>query len=194
MPRVDIKLTMRAIFYLVLLALLIYTATGVEANTVPEPEEYRLEDYDAPVPEGLKGAITVDAIEVKDLVDNQDALVIDVIPEHRKPDFLPENQLWIPPAHLGIPGAVWLPDIGYGALSETTISYFKKSLEKHTKDKAERPIVFYCRIDCWMSWNAAKRALTFGYKQIYWFADGINGWDFEDYELQPLQVEPGVRQ
>jgi len=166
----------------------------VEADTIPEPDDYRLEDYDAPVPEGLKGATTVDAIEVKDLIDEQDALVIDVIPEHRKPDFLPENQLWIPPAHLGIPGAVWLPDVGYGALSDTTIDYFKNSLAKHTKNQSERPIVFYCRIDCWMSWNAAKRALTFGYEQVYWFADGINGWDFEDFDLQPLLVEPGVRQ
>jgi len=164
------------------------------ASDVPEPEGYRLENYDAPVPEGLKGATTVDAIEVKQLMEEQDALVIDVIPAHRKPEFLPENQIWIPPSHEGIPGALWLPDIGYGALSDTTLKYFTDNLKKHIGSKTDTPIVFYCRLDCWMSWNAAKRALTMGYKNVYWFSYGIDGWTFEDFPLQSLTAAPGKRQ
>ena len=166
----------------------------VIASDVPEPDGYRLEEYDAPVPVSLKGATTVDAVAVKQLLDEQNALLIDVIPAHRKPDFLPENQIWIPPSHMGIEGAVWLPDIGYGVLSDTTLKYFTDNLEKHTGSNTDIPVIFYCWLDCWMSWNAARRALTMGYKNVYWFADGIEGWTFEDYSLVPLQAEPGKRQ
>lgn len=161
---------------------------------VPEPDGYRVEEYDAPVPAGLTGAIRVDAVDVKQLQTEENALVIDVIPAHRKPEFLPENQIWIPPVHQGIPGSVWLPDVGYGVLSDTTVNYLTSNLEKHTNSNLEHPIIFYCRLDCWMSWNAAKRALGFGYTNVYWFADGIDGWTFEDFALQTLSEEPGIRQ
>lgn len=169
-------------------------AIASAGDTVEEPQDYRIDDYDAPVPAQVTGATTVDAIAVKRLLEEQNALVVDVIPEHRKPDFLPENQIWIPPSHKGIAGSIWLPDIGYGVLSETTEKYFKENLEKYTDAKKDHPVVFYCRMDCWMSWNAAKRALTYGYSDIYWFADGIDGWNFEDFELQSLTAEPGERQ
>lgn len=163
-------------------------------TSIPEPDGYRLEEYDAPVPDGLTGAIRVDAIDVRQLQAEKNALVIDVIPAHRKPEFLPDNQIWIPPVHKGIPGSVWLPDVGYGVLSDTTVNYLTSNLEKHTNSNLQHPIIFYCRLDCWMSWNAAKRALDFGYTNVYWFADGIDGWTFEDFELQILSEEPGVRQ
>ena len=27
-----------------------------------------------------------------------------------------------------------------------------------------------------MTWNAGKRALALGYRQVLWFADGTDGW------------------
>jgi len=182
-------------YFLFLISLLFMSMHTVTfGSDVPEPEGYRLEEYDAPVPLTLTGATTVDAIAVKKLRDEQNALIVDVIPAHRKPDFIPENQIWIPPDHAGIPGAVWLPDTGYGVLSEATIAYLTENLKKHTSGNLEVPIVFYCRLDCWMSWNAAKRALSYGYENVYWFADGIDGWTFEDFEVESLQVAPGQRQ
>ncbi len=172
---------------------LAYTSL-VSAGDVEEPTDYRMEDYDAPVPLVLTGATVVDAFDVKRLLEEENALVIDVIPEHRKPDFLPENQIWIPPAHKGVAGSIWLPDIGYGVLSEATEKYFTDNLEKYTDSNKNHPVVFYCRMDCWMSWNAGKRALGYGYTNIYWFSYGIDGWIFEDFELQALTAEPGVRQ
>jgi len=74
-----------------------------------------MEDYDAPVPDGLDGATRVTALDVKKLQTEKNALIVDVIPEHRKPDFLPENQIWIPVPHKGLVGALWLPDVGFGA-------------------------------------------------------------------------------
>lgn len=170
-------------------------SVAVAANAViEEPQGYRMEDYDAPVPAQLTGATTVDAFDVKRLIQEQNAVVIDVIPAHRKPDFLPANQTWIPPEHMGVAGSIWLPDIGYGVLSNTATRYFKDNLEKFTHSNKDHPVIFYCRLDCWMSWNAAKRALSFGYTNVHWFSYGIDGWNFEDFEVQPLTAEPGKRQ
>lgn len=161
---------------------------------VEEPEGYRLNLYDDSVPDTLTGATRVNALQVKQLQSNESALVIDVIPEHRKPDDIPQGQVWFPVPHKGIPGALWLPDVGFGVLSETTESYFANNLRLATDGNLDRAIVFYCRIDCWMSWNAAKRALSYGYSQVYWFADGIEDWQFEGYDIEHLTPAPGLRQ
>ena len=36
--------------------------------------------------------------------------------------------------------------------------------------------MIYCHEKCWLSWNAAKRAVAYGYRRVYWFPDGIEGW------------------
>ncbi len=161
---------------------------------VPEPEGYKLEDYDSEVPSGLAGAKRVTAVEVLALSRLEDSVIIDVIPEHRRPDWLPENQLWFPVDHKGIPGALWLPDTGFGALSPVTEKYFTDHLTAATGGNLDAHLTFYCRIDCWMSWNAAKRALSYGYNNVYWFADGVDDWFFEGFEFAILKPAPGERQ
>ncbi len=163
-------------------------------SAVAEPSEYRMDDYDAPVPDALTGAGWVGAVEVQRLMVEENAVVVDVIPEHRKPEALPENQIWIPVPHEGVPGALWLPDTGFGPLSETTERYFRMHLEEATEGDLDRPVAFYCRADCWMSWNAAKRALSYGYKNVYWFAEGVDDWFFEGFDFAHLTPAMGQRQ
>ena len=55
-------------------------------------------------------------------------------------------------------------------------SYFRRGLEAATKGDLSKPIVLFCQRECWMSWNAAKRALAFGYRRVFWFPDGSDGW------------------
>ena len=43
-------------------------------------------------------------------------------------------------------------------------------------DDRAAPLVIFCRSDCWMSWNAARRAVALGYSGIQWFPGGIEGW------------------
>ena len=160
---------------------------------VEQPEGYRMEYYDSEVPAGLDGAGTVTAAEVTRLQDTAGAVVIDVIPEQRRPRSLPQGQIWLPPGHEGIPGAIWLPDTGYGALSEVTESYFKHHLRAATGADKHRPLIIYCRASCWMSWNAAKRALGYGYTNVYWFSDGTDGWLLENYEFEVLAPAAGQR-
>jgi len=175
-------------------ALAVFLLVDSAYARVEQPDGYRLDAYESEVPAALDGARTVDAVEVRHLQETADAVVIDVIPEQRRPRSLPENQHWLPVAHEGIPGAIWLPDTGYGVLSEVTENYFRHHLSLATGSNKNRPLVFYCRADCWMSWNAAKRALGYGYTNVYWFSDGMDGWLLENYEFEVLQPAPGRRQ
>ncbi len=161
---------------------------------VSQPDGYRMEFYDAEVPAALDGAGTITAVELKQLQDSAGAVVVDVIPEHRRPGVLPENQIWFPVDHKGVPGAIWLPDTGYGVLSDITEKYFKHHLSAATGGDKDRHVVFYCRTDCWMSWNAAKRALGYGYSNVHWFRNGIDDWFFEGYEFEVLTPAEGQRQ
>ena len=159
---------------------------------VPEPAGYRTERYDAPVPEGLAGATTVAGPEVRALLEGG-AVVVDVLPELRAPAALPEGQAWLAPAHLGIDGALWLPDVGYGALAPVTERYLLDHLEDATGGDRSHPVVFYCRIDCWMSWNAARRALGAGYTNVHWYRDGLDDWALEGLPTVALEPAPGPR-
>lgn len=160
---------------------------------VEEPADYRMDNYDDTVPETLAGATRVSASEVLELQQNEGAVVVDVIPEHRRPEDLPAGHLWLPVPHRGIAGAIWLPDVGYGALSDVTESYFRDNLKQASRGDLNRPLIFYCRTDCWLSWNAARRAVSYGYTSVYWFAGGIEDWLFEDFGLEVLKPVEGVR-
>lgn len=174
------------------LALPGFAGDALADHGVPEPDAYRADDYDAPVPHTLAGAETVTALDVAKLVE-RGAIVVDVVPAHRAPSALPEGQLWLPPPHEGIPGALWLPDTGFGTLDPLTERYFLEHLERASGGHRDRPLVFYCRIDCWMSWNAARRALEAGYTNVHWFRDGIDDWRFEGFETEALAPAPGER-
>ena len=176
-----------------LLALACVAWSQLAGAEIEQPAGYRMERYDAEVPAALDGATTVDAIAVKSLLENDGAVVVDVIPEQRRPAALPPGQIWNPVEHRGIAGAIWLPDVGYGALSEATEAYFERHLRAATGGDPGHPVIFYCRADCWMSWNAAKRALSYGYRNVYWFADGLDGWLWEAFDTRVLVPQPGPR-
>jgi PQQ-dependent catabolism-associated CXXCW motif protein len=50
--------------------------------------------------------------------------------------------------------------------------------------------VFFCLKDCWMSWNAAKRALEYGYANVMWFREGTDGWQELGYPLVEVKKLP----
>jgi len=56
-------------------------------------------------------------------------------------------------------------------------------------DKAKQ-LVIYCQADCWMSWNAAKRALSLGYSNVAWYRDGTDGWSAAGLPMQNATPEP----
>lgn len=166
---------------LLLLALTCAHASLAVADTAElfSADGYRIAEFRAPVPESVPGGITVTTQQVQSLLEaSQEVILLDVLPAPVKPKDRPDNLLWLPPARYNIPGSHWLPNVGYGALSLALDSYFKENLERLSAGDKSRKIVIYCLADCWMSWNAAKRAATeYGYTGIYWYPDGTTGWE-----------------
>lgn len=146
------------------------------AQPVPEPEGYRDAPYRAPVPSGLSGATTVGTEEARRLWEEGAAVFVDVLPRDERPPDLPEGTIWRDRPHDTIPGAAWLPNVGYAALPPGDAAYFEDGLATLTGGDHSRAVLFFCLADCWMSWNAAKRALSLGYSDVYWFPDGSDGW------------------
>ncbi len=145
-------------------------------HAVAEPDGYRDDDYRKPVPTTLKGATVLSSAAAMKLWSEKAAVFIDVYPHAPKPANLPAGTLWRETTHQSIEDAVWLPNVGYGVLSAAHDDYFRRNLTALTKGDTAKPLVFFCLRNCWMSWNAAKRALAYGYTHVNWYPDGSDGW------------------
>ncbi len=141
-----------------------------------EPDDYRMNKYRELVPTTLKDATVVSSEQAKDLYEKKKTLFIDVMPYIPKPPNLPKTMIWREKVRKNIEGSHWLANVGYGALPPEMATYFKSNLKKLTSGNLSRPLLFYCQKQCWMSWNAAKRALEYGYRSVYWFPLGTDGW------------------
>jgi PQQ-dependent catabolism-associated CXXCW motif protein len=157
---------------------------------VAEPQGYRMDDFRSPVPATLRGAKVLTPDEAADLWNKNAAIFIDVYPQAPKPANLPAGTFWRDPVHRSIEGAHWLPNVGYGALSPAMQDYFVTRLERLTDGKRDAPVVFFCLKDCWMSWNAAKRAMELGYTNVMWFNEGTDGWQELGYPLIDVKKAP----
>jgi len=166
------------------------TLTAAIAGDVPEPEGYRLENYRAPVPATLKGARVISTEEARDLWTAGRAAFIDVLPHLPKPRNLPAGTVWRDARRDDIPGSLWLPDTGYGELAAITEDYLRQGLSRATGRDTGKLVVFYCQEGCWMSWNAAKRALTYGYTNVAWYPDGTDGWHRANLPMVEAHPEP----
>jgi PQQ-dependent catabolism-associated CXXCW motif protein len=150
-----------------------------------------MDDYRAPTPQTVVGAIVLDTEGAHRLWASGEAVWIDVLPAPRRPAALPASALWMPLPHRHIPGSLWLPDIGRGALNPSLEAYFRDHLSAATAARHDRPVVLYCLADCWMSWNAAKRAASWGYTRVYWYRDGTDGWEAAKLPLADAEPVPG---
>jgi PQQ-dependent catabolism-associated CXXCW motif protein len=157
---------------------------------VPEPGGYRTEDYRAPVPDTLAGARVLSTKDAESIWRDKSGVFIDVLPRPPKPPNLPRGTVWRDKPRFNIPGSVWLPDTGYGALAAATEDYLRQGLARATGGNRASLIVVYCQADCWMSWNAARRALSFGYSNVAWYPDGTDGWQQANLPTSEAQPEP----
>ena len=158
------------------------------APAVPEPEGYRTERYRAPTPATLAGATVADTAALQRLIAREHPILIDVMSKQLED---PDQQAWQPPPREHVAGSVWLPNVGLGAPSPEFIKYFEDSLADLTKGDPSRPLVFYCDVNCWMGYNAAKRAVReLGYHNVYWYPEGVQGWQSAGLELAEAEPVP----
>ncbi len=165
------------------LCLTIDGGRAADEADVPEPPGYRMDGYRMPVPKTLTGARVIGADQAEALLKDGNTIFIDVFPRAPKPPNLPAGTVWRDPTHMTIDGAQWLPNVGYGVLSADFEVYFKSRLATLTGGDPAKPVVFFCLKNCWMSWNAAKRALSWGYTNVIWFSEGTDAWQEAGFDL-----------
>ena len=157
----------------------------------PEPSGYWTGPINSPVPVTLSGGVVIsDVHRLQALQKDKNAVVVDVSDAPRRPDNMAPGAPWLPLPHQAIPGSLWIPDVGAGEVSPALGDFFRAQLAAVTDNDPARPIVIYCHRACWLSWNAAKRAISYGYLHVYWYRDGIEGW--KAAHLPTTVVEPRV--
>ncbi|MBK1842524.1 PQQ-dependent catabolism-associated CXXCW motif protein [Azospirillum sp. YIM B02556] len=141
---------------------------------MPQPEGYRLSDYRSPTPDGVAGAETVDTPAVQSLLSQ--GRLVPIFVQRLERSTLPGGPWLQSKPYRQIPGGVWLPNVGVGAPDPATLGWFESQLDRLTGGDRSRDLLFYCLSDCWLSWNAAKRAVLLGYARVHWYPTGIDGW------------------
>jgi PQQ-dependent catabolism-associated CXXCW motif protein len=179
----------RAVAGLLFAAFAWSAAVNAEEN-VAEPDGYRTENYRAPVPATLAGGRVLSTEEAEAIWRAKTAVFIDVLPRPPRPPNLPAGTVWRDKPRHNIPGSVWLPDTGYGRLAEATEEYLRRGLVQATGGNKATLLVVYCQADCWMSWNAARRILSYGYPNVAWYPEGTDGWEQADLPLADSQPVP----
>ncbi len=161
-----------------LLCCLMAVDAGLAADAGPaaEPSGYWMGGVDTPVPSTIQGGRVIHARELGALLRRGGIVVVDVSDAPRRPDGLAPGAPWMPLPHRALPDALWIPGVGAGAVAPDLDAFYRGRLDKATAGKLDAAVVIYCHDKCWLSWNAAKRAIAYGYRRVYWFADGIEGW------------------
>lgn len=149
-------------------------------------EGYRQAYYRSPTPQTVEGARTVTTTELQaQLAKDPRTVLIDVYRRQWLFGQFIEDQ-----THANLPGSVWLANTGDGQLQAPWAAYFRDNLKRLSQGDTEWPLVFYCRSDCWLGWNAVKRAHAMGYTNLYWYRDGVDAWEQAGLPLQPATPEP----
>lgn len=135
----------------------------------------RTAPYEGPTPLKINGASTIVTGQLRDMmVSAHPPLVIDV---------LGGNQT------MTLPTAVLLPGAGVGAtLTDAVQQRFAQHLVRLTGGDMDRAIVLFCLSKtCWLSHNAALRAVRLGYRHVLWYRGGRAAWTAAHLPLVPVQ-------
>ena len=136
------------------------------------------------------GKVINNARQLQSLLKRPNVVIVDVSNAPRRPDNLASGAPWLPVPHQAIPGSLWIPGAGLGEIPPAVDDFFRKQLAAATGDDVSRRVILYCHQTCWLSWNAAKRAISYGYRNVYWYRDGIEGWKAAHFPT--AVIEPRV--
>lgn len=77
-----------------------------------------------------------------------------------------------------LPGALnAVPAHQAGSFDDNVQREFGAYLKQVTQGRKDVPLVFYCASTmCWMSYNAALRAIRMGYQKVGWYRGGVEAW------------------
>lgn len=180
---------------MLIIAAIALAATGADAAAAQDglfdADGYRAAHYRGPVPSAPVGVPRIALPAAAALRPDVDALFIDVAPAeggHRDP----RTGRWtLAQPRNSIGGAHWFPGAGVGGARDPAIGrWFERGIARLTGGRRNRMVVVFCLADCWMSWNGAKRLAAAGYTNIWWLAEGSDGWTELGLPLAPATPEP----
>ncbi len=154
----------------------LFFSAGLSHRPIPQPDASATVD----------GAQTLDTQALQQLLGQASPPVL--IDVYRRPWV--QGRFIDNEPHANLPGSLWLANTGDGDLDPTWQDYFSHHLRAATGGRLDSPLVFYCRADCWLSWNAVKRAAAMGYNHLYWYRDGLDAWEAANLPLQAARPEP----
>ena len=166
-------------------------AVPVGAEPLFGPDGYRIAHYRAPVsqpPDGVGRIAPAAAAQGGPVRDAVSHAVVPAEGGHREAD----GRWRLAQPHDGIAGAHWFPDTGRGVLAPGVGKWFESGVWRLTGGRRDRMLVVFCRSDCWMSWNAARRLGGMGYRNVWWLAEGTDGWRELGRPLVPAVPEGGI--
>lgn len=156
-----------------------------------EPPGYWTGPINSPVPLTLTGGTVIhNAHQLRALIKQGGTIIVDVSNAPRRPEHMAPDAPWLPLPHRAIPGSLWIPGVGLGEIPVALDDFYRQRLAAATNEHLARPLLIYCHRSCWLSWNAAKRAISYGYRNVYWYRDGIEGWKAAGYRT--AVIEPQV--
>lgn len=140
-------------------------AAGAETQDfgVPPPRGLHAGAMHAPTPASIPGGQVVTTRGLAGLVRGGEVpyLVFDVL---GGPQTLPGA---VPAAWMSQPGS-W---------DDATQRQVEQALGQLAQGRKDVVLVFYCLSpECWMSYNAALRAIHAGYRNVLWYRGGIEAW------------------
>lgn len=137
------------------------TAFEMQDFGVAPTDQIRRGPPHAPTPTQIPGGRVIGTAELRPLVANNQVLLIDVLGGGQT---LPNA---IDAAGMGSPGDY--PD--------QTQPQAEQFLNQVTRGNNQAPLVMFCSDPmCWLSYNAALRAIHAGYQQVMWYRGGLAAW------------------
>ncbi len=151
-----------------------YDSEGIDFGVGPTTA-IRNSDYDEPTPTIITGATTISTPQLQSMLASpKPPILIDVLGGD---------------VTASLPGAIWLRGAGFGKLAQGDLqAHLATALTKITDGDKSRPIAFFCLSKlCWLSHNAAVRAVNLGYTNVLWYRGGRNAWRAAGLPLMPVK-------
>ncbi|MCP3672259.1 MAG: thioredoxin fold domain-containing protein [Gammaproteobacteria bacterium] len=169
---------------LILMLCMLGLTAAAPAEQLFDEHGYRIKNYRRATPDATPAGTLLTTDQLKRLVDSSAPILIDVQAITVRPETREFGIAWLPDkTRWHIADSTWLPNVGYGELDPQMHSYFEDNLQRLTGGDKQKAVVFYCIVDCWMSWNAVRRAAGWGYGNIYWYPEGTDGWEQAGFRL-----------
>jgi PQQ-dependent catabolism-associated CXXCW motif protein len=170
-------------------ALVVHQGLPLTADPLPfDPKTgYRVSKLRDPVPNQLDGGEVLNVDQLEALLATGRPLLIDVFDD--RPGRLQQWNIGFlrrSETRMNIAGSITMAGFGDGALGDKEVRAFNRQLDLATGGDNTRSIVFYCLANCWTSWNAARRAVSLGYRNVKWFRDGVETWSDAGLPMAPV--------